>query len=237
MHTALPQHGREIKGLCLFSVNVCPYSVKNPHIDSFILPSMHYMPTCFQQKWYICEWSWPCERKSVQNVENQASVTQGKKERQLWRQKHSTVQGQSQPIECRFFFVLCSFTLSACLSSALCLLASLVLRHFGWMGKLQRRGLGYVCLILIWWPFIQNFYNRIWVRVWFSVVQPNALWVSLERAPAWEKLRSLMQKGARRSGDQWSRGEYSCKRAVITSNQSWLPSSGVTYRVEVVYYM
>ena len=115
MHTALPQHGREIKGLCLFSVNVRPYSVKNPHIDSFILRSMHYMPTCFQQKWYICEWSWPCERKSVQNVENQASVTQGKKERQLWRQKHSTVQGQSQPIECRFFFVLCSFTLSACL--------------------------------------------------------------------------------------------------------------------------
>ena len=55
MHTAFPQHGREIKGLCLFSVNVRPYSVKNPHINSFILPRMHYMPTCFQQKWYICE--------------------------------------------------------------------------------------------------------------------------------------------------------------------------------------
>ena len=132
MHTAFPQHGREIKGLCLFSVNVRPYSVKNPHIDSFILPSMHYMPTCFQQKWYICEWSWPCERKSVQNVENQASVTQGKKERQLWRQKHSTVQGQSQPIECRFFFVLCSFTLSACLVPSACWHLSYCVILAGW---------------------------------------------------------------------------------------------------------
>ena len=132
MHTALPQHGREIKGLCLFSVNVRPYSVRNPHIDSFILPSMHYMPTCFQQKWYICEWSWPCERKSVQNVENQASVTQGKKERQLWRQKHSTVQGQSQPIECRFFFVLCSFTLSACLVPSACWHLSYCVILAGW---------------------------------------------------------------------------------------------------------
>ena len=90
------------------------------------------MPTCFQQKWYICEWSWPCERKSVQNVENQASVTQGKKERQLWRQKHSTVQGQSQPIECRFFFVLCSFTLAACLVPSACWHLSYCVILAGW---------------------------------------------------------------------------------------------------------
>ena len=50
MHSVLAQHGREIKSLCLLCLNLRPYSVTKPHIDSFILPSMHYMATCFQQK-------------------------------------------------------------------------------------------------------------------------------------------------------------------------------------------
>ena len=32
MHTAFPQHGREIKSLCLLSLNLRPYSVTSPHI-------------------------------------------------------------------------------------------------------------------------------------------------------------------------------------------------------------
>ena len=50
MHSVLPQHCREIKSLCLLCVNLRSYSVTKPHIDSFILPSMHYMATCFQQQ-------------------------------------------------------------------------------------------------------------------------------------------------------------------------------------------
>ena len=168
------------------------------------------------------------------------SVTQGKKERQLWRQKHSTVQGQSQPIECRFFFVLCSFTLSA----ALCLVPVGISRIVSfWLdGEVtktwSRVCMSYFDLMTIYLELFIIEYECESGDAWFSVVQPNALWVSLERAPtAWERLRSLMQKGARRSDDQWSRGEFSCKRAVITSNQSWLPSSSVNYRVDVVYSM
>ena len=168
------------------------------------------------------------------------SVTLGKKERQLWRQKHSTVQGQSQPVECRFFFVLCSFTLSACLVPGACwhLSYCIILA-----GLRSYKGVVWGMYVLAWFDghLLSTFtieYECESCDAWFSVVrQPNALWVSLERAAAWERLRSSMQKGARRSDDQWFRGEFSYKRAVITSNQSWLPSSGVTYRVDVVYSM